>query len=61
MSTDHFLQVTLYFGTPGLIRGFLRTFPACHMTAVQGLIRCRMTELDTFVFYRTFRRSEKQM
>ena len=64
MPTDQFLQVKLHFGAPCLNRGFLRTFPACHMTchttAVRGLIRCRMTELDTFILRCRYRRLERQ-
>ena len=61
MPTDQFLQVTLYFGAPGLKRGFLRAFPACHMTAVQGLIRCHTTELDTFILFCRFKKLGKRM
>ena len=65
MPTDQFLQVTLYFGAPGLNRGIYALFPTCHTTAVQGLIRCHMTchmtELDTFALCCRFRKLEKQM
>ena len=65
MPTDQFLQVTVYFGAPGLKRGFLCTFPACRTTAVQGLIRCHTTchttELDTSVWFCRFKKLGRQM